>query len=119
MTCSHTSTPESICKTLPPGLVTGGQPSLEHLQELISGVMELYSDVIQFFNPEIELQPKVVPLHIQKLLQQKVKVIQGQYLSWKIRSGIIYTPAKLKCILASSNYNMLLEYENGLLIETK
>ena len=41
LTCSHTSTPESICKSLSSWYcITGGQPSLEHLQKLVSGVLE-------------------------------------------------------------------------------
>ena len=81
-TCSHISTPESICKSLPGGIVSSDQPNIEHLPELISGVREPFSDTVQYVNSHFQLQPKVVPLclHIQKLRQQKDNVIQGQYL---------------------------------------
>ena len=72
-------------------------PGLEHLLELISGVRKQCSDPIQCLRPHFELQPKVVPLfmHILKLLQYLTKVIQGQYVLWKIMSEIIY----ILCIL--------------------
>ena len=83
LTCSYTSTSESIYKSSPAGIVTGGQPSLDHLQELISRVRELCPDPVKCPSPHFELQPKVVPLcrHIQNLLYHLTKIIQGQFVS--------------------------------------
>ena len=83
LTCSHTSTPESICKSLPGGVVTGDQPSLEHLQELISGILILYSDTVQCTSSHLELKSKGIPVcrHIHNFLQDLTKVIQGQPVS--------------------------------------
>ena len=80
LTYSHTSTLKSICKTLPGGTVTGGQPNLEHLQELAFGVRVLCLNIVECPSPHIELNPKVIPLcrYIQNLFHHFTKIIQGQ-----------------------------------------
>ena len=68
LTCSHT--PESICNSLPTGIVTGGQPSLEHLPELAFRVRETNDDPVQCPSTHFEQDPQGIPLcmHISKLL---------------------------------------------------
>ena len=62
LTCANTSTSESIYKSLPVGVVTSGQPSLEHLPKLVLWVRELFSDAVQCSSPHFELEPEVVAL---------------------------------------------------------
>ena len=108
LTCSHTSTPESICKSLPAGIVTGGQPSLEHLQELAFGIRELCLDTVQRTSSHLELEPKGIPVwrHIQYLLQDSTKVIWSQ-LSWMVKKRYV-SLISLSCVKEQQCYAQLL-----------
>ena len=79
LTCTNTWTFESIYKSLPVGVATIGQPSLEHLQKLVLGVRELCSDAVQCSSSQFELEPEDVPLcrNIYNFIQDTTKVIRG------------------------------------------
>ena len=74
LTCSHTL--ESISKSLPAGIDSSGQPSLEHLLEPACGVREINRDPVQCPSPHSELEPQGIPLctRNQKLLLHPVDV---------------------------------------------
>ena len=92
LTSSHRSTPESIYKSLPAGIVTSGQPCIKHLSELIFRSIKLCPNAVQSSSPHFQFEPNIVPLWscVHNSLQHTTKVIWSQLVSWMIRNGTLW-----------------------------